>query len=219
MALSIKAVLFDLDGTLVDSLPLIRYSFRRVFDDLGLEWDEARVMGTVGLPLIEAARSFAGDRAEEFFRLYLAHQMVKHDEYIKLFPGTEDMLCRVRELGLKTGIVTSKRRFMAEKALSLLSIGQLIDTMVALEDCCAHKPDPLPVATALQRLDMLPDEALFVGDSWYDMNSGRSAGVTTVGVTWGMADRPSLARCNPDFIAEGWGDLMSFLKERYTLLK
>ncbi|MFZ5633865.1 MAG: HAD-IA family hydrolase [Bacillota bacterium] len=211
--MSIKAVLFDLDGTLIDSLPLIRYSFRKVFEDMGIPWDERRVMDTVGLPLRQVARDFAGDRADAFFELYLAHQMKKHDQYIKLFPGTAEMMARVKELGLRTGIVTSKRRVMAERAVKLVSISQLVDVMVALEDCGAHKPDPLPVTTALGLLGVLPGEALYVGDSWYDMESGNSAGVVTVGVTWGMADRPRLSRCNPGFIAGGWEEFLLYLED------
>lgn len=213
VTLGIKALLFDLDGTLVDSLPLIRYSFQRVFEDMGIPWDGGRVMETVGLPLIQVARDYAGDRAEHFFDLYLRHQMERHDQLIKLFPGTGNMLREVRELGFKTCIVTSKRRVMAEKAVKLLSVSQLFDDMVALEDCGAHKPDPGPVITALQRIGAAPQEAVFVGDSWYDVASGRGAGVTTVGVTWGMADRARLAESGPDFIAESWEEYLAFLKD------
>lgn len=212
MTLNVKAVLFDLDGTLIDSIPLIEYSFRRVFEDLGIPWADGRVMETVGLPLREVALEYAGDRADIFFELYLKHQMEKHDECIKLFPGTMEMLGRVRQRGLKTGIVTSKRKIMAQRALKLVSVGQLVDVLVALEDCGAHKPDPLPVATALRGLGVLPEEAVFVGDSWYDIAAGRGAGVATVGVTWGMADRGRLSSSGPDLIADGWEDLLQFLK-------
>lgn len=208
----IKAVLFDLDGTLADSLPLIRYSFQRVFQDMDIPWEDGRIMETVGLPLLEVAREYAGERAEIFFQLYLKHQLEKHDDYIKLFPGTVEMLSRIRSRGLKTGIVTSKRRAMAEKAVKITNLSSLIDVMVALEDCCAHKPDPLPVVTAMQKLKSAPGETVFVGDSCYDMDSGRGAGAFTVGVTWGAANRARLAGSSPGFIADGWEDVIQLLE-------
>lgn len=212
--MTIKAVLFDLDGTLIDSLPLIRYSFRRVFEDMSIPWGDGKVMETVGLPLRQVAREYAGDRADTFFDLYMEHQMKKHDQYIRLFPGTGEVLSRVRQWGLKTGIVTAKRRVMAERALDLLSIKRSFDVIVAFEDCQAHKPDPLPVLTALKSLSVSPGEAVFAGDSWYDMGAGIRAGVVTVGVTWGMADRSELAPSNPHFIADQWEEFLNFLEDR-----
>ena len=209
-------MLFDLDGTLADSLPLIRYSFEKVFAHLGIPWDNGRVMETVGLPLRQVAKDYAGERAEEFLKLYLEYQLAVHDQQIKLFPGTMAALEQVGAWGLKTAVVTSKRRKMAQRALQHLAIGHKIDLLVAMEDCAAHKPDPLPVLTALEQLGVPAKGAVFVGDSWYDVISGNGAGVATIAVTWGMADRRQLSRANPDQIADRWEEVLTFINDRIS---
>lgn len=147
-----KTALFDLDGTLINSLPPIKATYRRVFETMEIPWDDGRVMESIGIPLIKIAEQFAGDKADCFFNLYLKYQNEKHDDYIKLFPGTFETLNKIKSKGYTIGIVTSKRRETAEKAIESTHIETLISTLIAFEDVKAHKPEPEPVLKAMRSL-------------------------------------------------------------------
>lgn len=206
-----KTVLFDLDGTLIDSLPLIKATYRRVFETMEIPWDDGKVMETIGIPLIKIAEQFAGEKAEHFFNLYLKYQNEKHDDYIKLFPGTFETLNEIKSRGYTIGIVTSKRRETAKRAVELTRIDSLINILIAFEDVKAHKPEPEPVLKAMQSLTAAPEKTMYVGDSWYDIMAGKCAGVATVGVTWGMADRVKLAEYKPSYIIDHWDQLFQII--------
>ncbi len=205
-------VLFDLDGTLLDSLPLIETTFRHVFRKMNIPWDNGAVMKTVGLPLRDACRQFAGDRWQEFFDCYVNYQLTIHDQYIKLFPGTAEALRQIRPLVKGVGVVTSKRRPMARRGIATTGLDRYLDVVVALEDVEKPKPDAEPVLRGLEKLGAAPDRAVFVGDSLFDVQAGRAANVTTIGVTWGMASREDLQAAGPDHIVDTWPDLVEVLK-------
>ncbi|NPV92937.1 MAG: HAD-IA family hydrolase [Firmicutes bacterium] len=204
-----QAVLFDLDGTLIDTIPLIRFSFEQVFAKLSLPWGNGEVLKTIGLPLREAAERFAPTRVEEFLSLYSMHQQSRHQELTKLFPGAWETLTRLRDRGCLTAVVTSKRRSTALTGLALTGIDGLIQVTVSIDDVTRPKPDAEPVLRALEVLGVKPEDSVYVGDSWYDIISGREAGVTTVGVTWGMASREELDEAGPDFIVSTWDELLA----------
>jgi len=203
----VKTALFDLDGTLIDSLPLIKATYQRVFETMEIPWDDGRVMESIGLPLIRIAEQFAGNQADCFYKLYLKYQNENHGDYIKLFPGTFDALNKIKSKGYTIGIVTSKRRETAEEAIESTHIEPLISALIAFEDVKAHKPEPEPVLKAMNFLTAAPEKTVYVGDSWYDIMAGKSAGVATVGVTWGMADRLKLQEHKPNRIIDCWDEL------------
>lgn len=206
-----KTVLFDLDGTLIDSLPLIKATYQKVFGVMEIPWDDGRVMESIGIPLIKIAEQFAGDKSDYFFKLYLKYQDEEHDDYIKLFPGTFETLNKIKSKGYTIGIVTSKRRETAEKAIELTQIKSLISTLIAFEDVKAHKPEPEPVLKAMRSLTAVPEKTVYIGDSWYDIIAGKSAGVSTVGVTWGMADRSKLLEHKPYRIIDCWDEIFQII--------
>lgn len=210
----IFAVLFDLDGTLIDTLSLILESFRVSLGELGLSASENEILETIGLPLREVCFHFAGDRGEELFRCYVEYQDAIHDAYIKEYPGTTSMLEYLKSQGLLIGIVTSKRRVMAERGLKVAGLDRFVDTMVTFDDTTAHKPDPEPVLTALSLLRVPAQKALFVGDSPYDIRCGKKAGTATAGVTWGVSSREDLEKENPDLILQDWSQFQRFLERK-----
>jgi pyrophosphatase PpaX len=207
-------VLFDLDGTLLNSLPLIEATFRHAFETLDIPWENGAVMKTVGLPLRDACRQFAGERWREMFDCYIKHQLQIHDEYIKVFPGALETLAEIKPLVKGVGVVTSKRRPMAERGIAVTGLGRYLDHLVALEDVEKPKPDAEPVRRGMEKFGAAPEQTVFVGDSYFDIESGRNAGVITVGVTWGMASRAELEAAGPDFLVETWAGLASVLKKR-----
>ncbi|AGL03033.1 HAD-IA family hydrolase [Desulfoscipio gibsoniae] len=205
-------VLFDLDGTLLDSLPLIEAAFYHVFKQMNIPWENGAVMKTVGLPLRDACRQFAGERWQELFNNYINHQLTLHDQYIKVYKGALETLDEIKPLVQGMGVVTSKRRPMAERGIDVTGLNRYLKHLVALEDVEKPKPHGEPVLRGLGKLGASPEQAVFVGDSYYDIESGRNAGVITVGVSWGMASREELQACGPDFIADTWPELAAILK-------
>lgn len=207
-----KALLFDLDGTLINSIPLITRSYERVFEYFGLPWENGEVLKTIGIPLREVAERYMPERAGEFIERYTFYQKEKHSEYIKPYPGAAETLEFIKSRGYCSGVVTSKRRAPALRDMEFCDLNRYFDVIVAVEDVSRPKPDPEPVLKALKLLDIKPANAIFAGDSWYDIIAGRKAGVTTVGVTWGMASREELAVKKADFVVDSWRELMGIIK-------
>lgn len=185
------AVLFDLDGTLIDSGSIILASFRhatqtvlqRVIPDVEL----AALVG--GASIHDQMRSIDEARVEELVRVYREHNEPLHDE-LEAFEGIEHVLAKLKAEGRRLGIVTAKRRKTVELAFAVLPLERYFDVVVTSDMTARHKPDPEPVLKALERLGVEPGEAAFVGDSPFDVASGKAAGVFTVAVAWGNIHPP-----------------------------
>jgi pyrophosphatase PpaX len=181
-----STVLFDLDGTLIDSGEIILSSFRHATKTV-LEReipDEVLAAAVGGSNIYDQMRAFDEERADELVRVYRAHNEPLHDDLVA-FEGIEGVLGRFRSEGRRLGIVTAKRRRTVDLAFTLLPLEQYFDAVVTAEQTDNHKPHPEPVLTALERLGAGPEEAAFVGDSPFDMGAGKAAGVFTVAVSWG----------------------------------
>ena len=179
-------VLFDLDGTLIDSGEIIISSFRHATQTV-LEReipDEVLAAAVGGSNIYEQMRAFDEERADELVRVYRAHNEPLHDDLVA-FEGIEGVLERLKAEGRQLGIVTAKRRKTVDLAFAILPLERYFDAVVTSEQTEHHKPHPEPVLTALDRLGTKPEEAAFVGDSPFDMGAGKAAGVFTVAVSWG----------------------------------
>ena len=179
-------VLFDLDGTLVDSGEIILSSFRHATKTvLAREIPFEELAAAVGGSNIhEQMRAFDEERTDELVRVYREHNEPLHDDLVA-FEGIERVLERLKTEGRQLGIVTAKRRKTVDLAFAILPLEHFFDTVVTSEQTEHHKPHPEPVLTALERLGAEPGEAAFIGDSPFDMGAGKAAGVFTVGVSWG----------------------------------
>lgn len=181
-----STVLFDLDGTLIDSGEIILSSFRHATKTV-LEQeipDEVLAAAVGGSNIHDQMRAFDEERAEELVRVYREHNEPLHDDLVA-FEGIERLLERLKTEGRRLGIVTAKRRRTVDLAFSILPLERFFDTVVTSDQTEHHKPHPEPVLTALERLGAKPEEAAFVGDSPFDMGAGKAAGVFTVAVSWG----------------------------------
>jgi len=179
-------VLFDLDGTLIDSGAIILASFRhatRTVLDREIP-DELLLAHVGGSSLHDQMRALDPLRVDELVHSYREHNEPLHDG-LDAFPGVVDLLQELHEQGRKLGIVTAKRRLTVDLALSRVPLAPYFDTIVTAELTERHKPDPEPVLLALERLNADPEQAAYVGDSPFDMGAARGAGVRAVGVTWG----------------------------------
>jgi len=181
-----EAVLFDLDGTLIDSGAIILASFRHATRTV-LEReipDEELVAAVGGSSILEQMRRFDEARADELVRVYREHNEPLHEE-LEAFEGVLELLTRLHRENRKLGIVTAKRRATVELAFAVLPIEQYFGAVVTTESTSRHKPYPDPVLHALELLDADPSESAFVGDSPFDIGAGKAAGVFTVAVAWG----------------------------------
>lgn len=209
------AVLFDLDGTLIDSIELILKSAHYAFTKCGLpvpsraEWTTG-----IGRPLPVMFRHFAPGGEEDVPGLILAYrefQMANHDALVTAYSGVPDMLTTLAKRGHPMAIVTSKTDALAARGLAHTGIDKFFDTIVGMDSCQRHKPDPEPVRIALERLGYSAGEAWFVGDSIHDMESGNAAGVATVGALWGPFGEEDLAPSKPKHLAQRVEDVIGLV--------
>jgi pyrophosphatase PpaX len=209
------AVLFDLDGTLIDSEQLILASYRHTMQaHLGHVPPEDAWKATIGQPLVVQMKMFAADEDEAaaMIRTYVEHNLANHDDYVRQFPGVLPVVEEIRRSGVSLGIVTSKKGRATRMGLARCELpAEWFGAIVTADDVTRHKPEPEPVLTALQWMGVGADRALFVGDSTHDMRSGRAAGVTTAAALWGPYTRSQLEPTDPDIWLEAPEDLLPAL--------
>ncbi len=212
--MELKALLFDLDGTLLDSVAAILKANRETFDLMGLDFSDQDARAAIGIPLSVQAKLFGGNRAEEFIEVYkTAYRKYKNLD-THLYPGTIEMLDSVRAKGLKTALVTSKAAGGTYRAINELGLKERLDAVVTEDDVKNPKPDAEPVLKALEQLEVTPNEAVFVGDSLYDVESSRKAGVKMIGVSWGARSAEELRSSGVEQVVDSWDDLLEWIEQR-----
>lgn len=215
MAKPKTTILFDLDGTLIDSIELILSSMRFAFTKLGraCPTDEEWRAG-IGIPLFRVMQQYAAEEADQRALLvaYREHQIANHDRLIRCYDHVIDVVETLRREGHQTGVVTSKGEWLAMKGLALVGLASAMDTIVGADSSTRHKPDPEPVRVALDRLGTAPENALYVGDSVHDLMAGRAAGVRTAAALWGAFKRADMEPGEPDFWLSSIRDLPALVQ-------
>ena len=195
-----RAFLFDLDGTLIDSIPLIMASFRHTMQThLGAVPDDTVWRAGFGTPLRPQLRKFArdDDHASRMVDTYRAYTDAHHDRLLKSFAGIDGALGALRGAGARLAVVTSKTHALARRGLTRCGLNEYFGVLIGADDVADHKPHPAPVLAALERLSADPEDTVFIGDSPHDIESGRAAGVQTGAALWGPFPRETLARAAP----------------------
>ena len=199
------ALLFDLDGTLVDSLDLILTCFRHAFrTHVGTVPPDEELIAGIGTPLVAQLSEFVSDTAmrDAMVSTYRSYQLEHHDRLIRHFDGARETLQLLHQRGHAMAIVTSKAELLAERALEFAGLAEFMDAVIGVESCDRHKPHPEPVHVALRALDARTHDAIFVGDSPHDITSGNAAGVITVAALWGPFTRATLEAARPAHVIE-----------------
>lgn len=203
------ALLFDLDGTLVDTVELILASVRAAFEGRpGRRPTDAEWIAGMGQPLRVQLGEFVGPaEVEAVVERYRAHQQANHERMTRAFDGAVETVSRLKAEGRPVGIVTSKFQKTAEWTLRHVGLAPYVDVVVGADTVARPKPDPEPVRHALERLGRRPAEALFLGDSPHDVAAGNAAGVVTAAALWGACPRSCLEPAAPDHWLASIGEL------------
>lgn len=196
-----KAVVFDLDGTVVDSVELIVVSFQHAIREvLGRELSREDAIAWVGMPLAEQMQRFSPEHAEQLVEVYREFNHREHDRMLTLYEGIQHLLAALREAGVKVGLVTSKSRFTTQMAFDLTGIESYFDATICAGEASGNKPLPDPILACLEQLGAEPAEAAYVGDSPSDIQAALAAGVIAIAVTWGVFPAEKLVAEKPDVL-------------------
>ena len=207
-----RAAVFDLDGTVVDSVELIIVSFQHAIREvLGREISREDAITWVGRPLKEQMELFSLERADELVEVYREFNHREHDRMLKLYEGIQHLLESLRRAGVKVGLVTSKSRFTTQMAFDLTGIEGYFDASVCADEAAGNKPSPAPILACLAQLGVEPPAAAYVGDSPSDIQAALAAGVAAVAVTWGVFPADRLEAEKPDLLVHTISELAEAL--------
>lgn len=204
-----KGILFDLDGTLLDTSDLIIKSFQHAMQvHYQQEADIDIVRAYFGKPLRAALEVMGPDKVDELVDTYREYNLLHHDRLAKIFAGVVEAVQQLYSAGVLLGVVTSKTYATALRGLRLFDLDKYFPVVIGCERCTRHKPDPEPVLIGLAELGINAAECLMVGDSPFDIASARSAGVRTVAVGWSELPREVLLKEKPDYFVDSMAALL-----------
>ena len=211
----LSTAIFDLDGSVIDTGHLIAESFRHAVKTvLGKTIDDREILAFVGgLSLREHMCRLAPDRSQELVEAYRAYNEPRHAG-LEFCPGMHELLLTLRAEGVRIGLATAKRRSTVEIAFHYLpQLEGLFDVVVSADDTERHKPDPAPLLLALERLGAKPSDGAYVGDSPFDVEAARAAGLRAIAVTWGgIHNQERLRLAGPDIIVSTTAELIDALE-------
>ena len=207
------AVLFDLDGTLIDSIALLLACMSHTFEGRQRRPTEVEWIEGLGTPLPKQLTPYieSDQDRERLVNRYRTFQHENHDQLMATYEGVIETLALLFQRGHPMGVVTSKGNAMMDRGLKFIGADEYIEVAIGYDSCHIHKPDPFPVRLALEKLAYRPEEAVFVGDSPHDINAGNAAGVVTVAALWGPFTRAQLAPYKPTYFLDRMTDLPALL--------
>ena len=210
--MTLTTFLFDLDGTIIDSIDLILRSYRHTMalhrSNEPPPPDDMWIKG-LGTPLWAQFGEITEDKQEieAMVQTYRTYNLTHHDALVRPYEGVVEEIRRLKQAGKRLGVVTSKLRDGAMRGLRISALDDAFDIVIGCDDVTHSKPHPEPVLKAVEALGVTPAETVFVGDSRHDMEAGLAAGVKTAAVLWGPFDRAHLQDLKPDYWLETPADL------------
>lgn len=212
---SLKLIAWDFDGTLVDSRPLIEAGMAHALDALGLprsvmaEW-----LKYVGLPVEAGIRNTFGPLGLEYdtvLKAYRSFGHAEHEHLMQPFPGIPELLAELHRRGRRMAVVTSKRRLPLLRQMAQWDWEPLFDPIITPDEVTHGKPHPESLHLLQRLTGLAPDDLLMVGDTPFDLDMAREAGVPSLAVGHGFYPQSALAACGPRAYAEDTAALREIL--------
>ncbi len=207
------AVLFDLDGTLIDTIGLLLECVHHAFEGRTPSPTVEDWIAGIGTPLRRQLGAYVSSEREidKLIDKYRAYQRIHHNRLTTAYPGVIETLTELERRGHPMGVVTSKSNEMMDRGIAHTGLDRFMTTNIGADSCTIHKPEAFPVLLALKNLGYLPNEAIFVGDSPHDIQSGNAAGVVSVAALWGPFTKEQLAPSRPQEYLRSIEDLPALL--------
>lgn len=210
--MKINTLLFDLDGTLINTNELIIESFLHTLNKYYPDkYKREDVFPFIGPTLYETFESINPEKMEEMVQVYRKFNHEQHDKLVTEFETVFETIQILKGKGFKLGIVTTKIRTTVNMGLKLTKLDQFFDVVVTLDDVEHAKPNPEPIFKALEQLDAKPEEAIMVGDNHHDIGAGKNAGTKTAGVAWSIKGRDYIESFQPDYVLDKMSDLLAIV--------
>lgn len=208
-----QALLFDFDGTLLNTNELILQSFHHVLDaKFPGQYQLADCAKFIGPSLNQTFDELAPNETAQLIASYRKFNEENHDALITQYPHVLEVLTELKQMGIKLAIVSTKRNDMIERGLQLLGASDLFDVKIGTDDVQHVKPHPEPVQLALKKLAVAKEHALMIGDNSHDIEAGNNAGVDSAGVAWALKGEQYLRQFNPTYIVQDMRDFIALAK-------
>jgi pyrophosphatase PpaX len=209
-----KALLFDFDGTLLNTNDLIIETFKHVLEkEFPGQFTIEDYIEFIGPSLRQTFTKIAPERADELIAAYRQWNEENHDTYVKQYPGIKEGLECLHEMGIRLVIVSSKIQANIVHGLKLLGVEQLFEYVIGADMVEHVKPHPEPIEKALTVLNLAKEEVMMVGDNSHDLEAAMNAGVDGVGVAWALRGEAYLRQFNPAYIIQSMDELIQIVKE------
>lgn len=211
----IDTLLFDLDGTLINTNELIIESFLHTLEKYQPgKFTRREAITFIGPPLIDTFTKIDPERADEMIKTYRAFNHEKHDELVEEYDGVYETIEYLYEKGYKLAIVTTKIKKTALMGLELTGLKKFFDVVVALDDVEKAKPDTEPLEKALAQLGSTKETAMMIGDSIHDVLAGKNLGIPTAVVGWSIQGEEKIREFGADYTLQHMSDLLDIIGAR-----
>ncbi|WP_085521307.1 pyrophosphatase PpaX [Tuberibacillus sp. Marseille-P3662] len=206
-------LLFDLDGTLINTNELIIASFTYTLDRFCPgQFTRQDIVGFIGEPLEDSFKKVSPESADEMVQVYRKHNIQHHDDLVTEFPNVYETIRTLSEKGYPIGIVTTKRRKTVDMGLKLTGLDAFFDVIVTMDDVNHAKPDSEPIDLALKQLGSSQACVYMIGDSPHDIQAGKHAGVNTIGVSWSVKGRDVISDQSPDYLIDDMYEILEIVR-------
>lgn len=207
-----RCVIWDLDGTLANTIPLIIASYdHALYTVLGIHADPVQAQAWIGQTLWDTFTERYPDHVDALVEAYVDFNLSHLEQRVLRYEGMAELLAELSAVGVRTGVATSKRRHSADRTLAAVELSDAVALVVGMEDTTAHKPDPAPLLLAVDKLGASRSDAVYVGDAVVDVQAAQAAGLDSIAVTWGAGLRPELADAGPTLVVDTMTELRAAL--------
>lgn len=215
---TVKALLFDFDGTLLNTNDLIIQTFMHVLEErFPGQYSPKDCIKFIGPSLKETFEQITPNEVDQMIYNYRKWNHEHHDELATEFEGVTETLQQLYDLGIRMVIVSTKQRETIERGLQLMGAAHFFEFWIGIDDVEHVKPHPEPVLKAIEKLGVAKEDVLMIGDNYHDIEAGKNAGVKTAGVAWSIKGEAFLRKYNPDYMLQRMEDLLPIVKESMKL--